>query len=185
MSTPTTTNLTKLIPGAQAVSLLIFSLAEQLYGIPVADVIRIIEMVALTQIAHAPEAIRGIINVRGKLFPVMDLRYRLNLPLQAYSLHTPIILVNIENDKQMGLIVDSVMGVLEIEAGDMEAVATIVTSELAQQMQTQTAYLVSVAKVNRQLILVLDVQAILSPLEQADLTQLLEPGLTPHQVETR
>lgn len=152
-------------------ALLVFKADDQLYGLPVISVVRIIEMVTITPLPGAPEVIKGIINLHGKTVPVMDLRHRFNLPARSYGLHTPIILVDlISQDYILGLIVDTVEDVLEVSVNDLELTETIVPNELVAQITTRAAYLAGVAKVDRRLILVLNVQALLSPTVQGQLS---------------
>ncbi|MBN1219695.1 MAG: chemotaxis protein CheW [Anaerolineae bacterium] len=177
-----------------ALALLTFRVAGQVYGLPVTDVARIIEMVTITQLPDSPEMIQGIINLQGKAVPVMDLRHRFGLPHKAYGLHTPIILADVEYDsghhdgghhdgghqdgRMLGLIVDAVEDVIEIPAEDLETTEAIVPTDLAGQMNTRAGHLASIAKIDRQMILVLNVRALLSPTEQMKLLQALGSELT-------
>ncbi len=154
----------------QTLTLLTFEIAGQDYALPVTDVVRIIEMVTLTHLPNAPDAIQGIINLQGKAIPVMDLRRRFGLPPQDYGLHTPIILTDVDQGSHtLGLIVDEVAQVIEIDPEQIEQVETIVPTELAEQMAAKGAHLTGVANVDRHMMLVLNIQALLTPLEQASL----------------
>jgi purine-binding chemotaxis protein CheW len=156
-------------------AMLTFNVARQLYGLPVTDVVRIIEMVTITQLPDAPEIIQGIINLQGKTVPVMDLRYRFGLPRKAYGLHTPIILADMGSDERiLGLIVDAVEDVIEVPTEDLEMTDTILPADLAGQMSTQAGHLAAVAKIDRQMILVFNVRVLLSPAEQIDLSRVLD-----------
>ncbi len=161
---------------ADRLTLLTFKVGGQTYGLPVTSVVRIIEMVTITHLPGAPDSVQGIINLGGKAVPVMDLGQRFGLPGQAYGLHTPIILTDVVNDGRtaapVGLIVDTVEQVLEVPTKNLEITETIVPAKLVEQMTTQMAYLDMVAKVDRQMILVLNVQALLTPIEQTKLSQL-------------
>jgi chemotaxis signal transduction protein len=84
------------------------------------QVIQIIEMVAITALPQMPPAVRGVINHRGRVIPVLDMRLRLGLPFQPYQLRTPMILVEVDN-RPLALVVDSVAAVLNIEAANLEA----------------------------------------------------------------
>lgn len=170
--TTSTTPKTSYQPDSLA--MLTFKVAEQVYGLPVSNVVRIIEMVTITRLPDTPDLIQGIINLHGKTVPVMDLRHRFGLPQQAYGLHTPIILADMTGDGQLlGLIVDAVEDVLNISSEDLEITETIVPTELVGQMTTQAGHLAGVAKVDRQMILILNVRALLSPIEQDTLSQIL------------
>lgn len=157
-----------------SLTLLTFSLNGQVYSLPVTNVIRIIEMVTIISLAGLPRPIRGVINVQGKITSVLDMRRRFGLPEQAYGVHTPIILVDTNHDQQMiGLVVDEVLDVVTVEAGDLETPKAIVPAEMAAETAGQMLYLAALAKIDRQLILVLQVQALLSPVEQNQLFQAL------------
>jgi len=89
------------------------------------------------------------------------------LPPQPYGLHTPIILVDISSaGRILGLIVDSVEDVLNVTSKELELTHIMLPAELAEQMADRAAYLAGVAKVDRQIILVLNVAALLTPVTQ-------------------
>lgn len=159
--------------GPQALTLLIFKITGQRYGLPITAVVRIIEMVTITRLPEAPEIIQGIINLHGKAVPVMNLHRRFGLAQPAYGLHTPIILADAGYDYTLGLIVDEVELVLDVPSQQLELIEAIVPTELSLQMASRSAYLTGVAKVDRQMILILNVQALLQPVEQARLAQVL------------
>jgi purine-binding chemotaxis protein CheW len=174
MASQAKSTATSTTESAVKLALLIFRVDDQLYGLPVTSVVRIIEMVTITPLPGAPEIIEGIINLHGKAVPVMDLRRRFNMPPCSYGLHTPIILVDlISQDHILGLIVDMVEDVLEVPVDALELTETMVPPELVTQMVTQAAYLAGVAKVDLQLILVLNVQALLSSTVQGQLSHAL------------
>jgi purine-binding chemotaxis protein CheW len=153
-----------------SLSILTFHLAGQLYGLPVTEVVQIIEMVSLTHLPQAPQAIQGLLNLRGKIVPVIDLRLRFELPFKPYRLHTPIILIHLK-DQILGLIVDVVEAVVEISAVDLEPADKVMASLLTSPLPGQKSYLAGVANVERRLIPILKTETILS---QAEQTQLLE-----------
>ncbi len=168
-------------PPAQAVTLLTFKVEGQVYGLPVAHVARIIEMVTMTHLPDAPDTIQGLINVQGKAVPVMDLRHRFGLPLLAYGLHTPIILADIgDNGRMLGLIVDTVENVLEVPAIDLEMMDIFVPTEMVGPMATQAGHLAGVAKINRQIVLILNARALLNQTEQVKLSGVLGGNNKPH-----
>ena len=156
-------------------AMLTFKVGEQAYGVPVMSVVRIIEMVTITHLPGMPDPIQGVINLRGKAVPIIDLRRRFGLPPRAYGLHTPIILVDTTgNGQTLGLVVDIVETVLEVAPEDLEATTAIIPAELMEQMAVQSAYLAGVAKVNRQIILILNVRALLNPTDQYQLNHIIE-----------
>jgi purine-binding chemotaxis protein CheW len=99
--------------------ILTFRAGNQEYGLPVSHIIQIIEMVTITALPQMPPAVQGVINYRGRVIPVLDMRLRLGLPFQPYRLRTPVILVEVEN-RPLALVVDSVAAVLNIEAANLE-----------------------------------------------------------------
>jgi purine-binding chemotaxis protein CheW len=164
----------KTTKSSTTLALLFFKVDEQLYGLPVNNVARIIEMVTITPLPGIPDVIEGVINWHGKVVPVMNLRRRFNLPVCSYGLHTPIILVDlIAQDYILGLIVDTVEDVREVSVDDLELTEGIAPAELAGQITTRAAYLAGVATVDRRFILVLNIHALLSPVVQDQLTHAL------------
>lgn len=95
-------------------SYLTFSLEEDVYGISIISIKEIIGMQSITKVPGMPKFITGIINLRGKIIPVMDLRTRFEKPVVAYNDRTCIIIVEMDN-VSLGLIVDTVLEVVNIE----------------------------------------------------------------------
>ena len=102
---------------------LIFELDNRGYGIPILTVNEIIGIMDVTKIPRAPVFIKGVINLRGKVIPVMDLRLKFGMVEKEYDEQTCIIIVNVELEKatrQIGVIVDVVSEVVNIPATDIE-----------------------------------------------------------------
>jgi purine-binding chemotaxis protein CheW len=171
---PSNGNQTGSLAANSSITILTFKVGEQTYGLPVTEVVKIIEMVSITQLPQAPKAIQGIINVRGDVALVIDLRLRFDLPFQPYGLHTPIILADFKG-RMLGLVVDSVAEVLEIASTDLVASVEMIPSELMtdQGQSFQSAYLSGVARVNRQFIPLLKLDTILTLYEEAQLKQVM------------
>lgn len=93
---------------------LTFSLGNEFYGIEIKYVTEIIGLQPITEIPELPKHIKGIINLRGKIIPVMDVRLRFKKPFKEYYDRTCVIVIDIQ-DVSVGLIVDSVSEVLSIE----------------------------------------------------------------------
>ena len=99
---------------------LTFTLAEEEYGIGILKVKEIIGIVPITTVPCTPDYMKGVINLRGKVIPVVDLRLKFGMEAMDYTERTCIIVVDIdvENKKiQMGIVVDSVSEVMNIKAG--------------------------------------------------------------------
>lgn len=99
---------------------LIFTLEKESYGIEIKYVTEIIGIQNITEVPELPEYIRGIINLRGKIIPVMDVRLRFKKPFKEYNDRTCVIVVDIK-DVAIGLIVDSVSEVLSIDENEIVA----------------------------------------------------------------
>jgi purine-binding chemotaxis protein CheW len=142
------------------------------YGLAVTEVAQIIEMVTLIHLPQTPLGIQGVFNWHGRIVPVIDLRLRLGLPFISYQLHTPIILAH-RQESIVGLIVDRVEAVVEIPATDLETGEAMIPSPLVSPSpgSEQIAYLAGVAKVERRLIPILTVEAILGLEEQTRLAE--------------
>lgn len=153
------------------ITILTFQMAGQLYGLPVTAVRQLIEMVTIIQLPQAPPAIQGVINVRGQIVPIMDLRLRFDLEYLPYQLHTPIILVEV-NGRLLGIVVDEVDTVLENISVDIQTYDTIFDSEMNGTFN-QMAYLSCIAKVDDRIIPILSVSQILHHHEETKLAHLL------------
>lgn len=96
-----------------------FSMEKEDYGIEIRHVREIIGIQKITEIPDMPDYIRGVINLRGKVIPVMDVRTRFRMPTRDYDNRTCIIVVQIEG-KSMGLLVDKVKEVVDISGDQIE-----------------------------------------------------------------
>jgi len=99
---------------------LTFQLDNETYGIELENVVEIIGMQPITKLPGLPDYVRGIINLRGKIIPVMDVRLRFNKNLVDYNERTCVIVINI-NDLSTGLIVDNVSEVISIPKTEIVA----------------------------------------------------------------
>jgi purine-binding chemotaxis protein CheW len=97
---------------------LTFSIGDESYGIEIMYVTEIIGIQPITTIPEMPEYIRGVINLRGKIIPVMDARLRFRKPMMDYTDRTCVIVIDMK-DISIGLIVDCVSEVLSIPASDI------------------------------------------------------------------
>ncbi|MEW6182069.1 MAG: chemotaxis protein CheW [Bacillota bacterium] len=98
---------------------LTFYLGEEEYGIEIRHVTEIIGLQTITDVPDMPSHVKGVINLRGKVVPVMDVRLRFGMEERAYDDRTCIVVINIENHA-VGLIVDRVSEVLDIPKSDVE-----------------------------------------------------------------
>ena len=102
---------------------LTFRLAEEEYGIPILTVVEIIKMMEVTPVPRTPSYVRGVINLRGRVIPVVELREKFGMPTTADTSETCIIVVkvhSVDGDLEMGIIIDTVSEVLDIAGRQIE-----------------------------------------------------------------
>lgn len=134
---------------------LTFLLGNEFYGIEIMYVTEIIGIQAITEVPELPDYIRGIINLRGKIIPVMDVRLRFKKEPKEYNDRTCIIVVDIQ-DTSIGLIVDSVSEVLSIQDGDIVPPPDLSMSKGANR------YIKGIGKVGNDVKLILDCNKLLN-----------------------
>lgn len=142
---------------AQAGKYLAFTLGKESYGLPVLKVREIIRLVAITPVPQMPAHIRGVINLRGKIVPVVDLRIKFGLATVEADESACIVVVQVKlpagSNIHMGLIVDGVEEVINFAAADLEA-----TPDFG--MQVDTDYLLGMAKVKARVVALLDIDRV-------------------------
>jgi len=137
---------------------LTFTMAEEEYGIGILKIKEIIGMMPITTVPQTPEFVKGVINLRGKVIPVMDLRLRFGLEAMDYTERTCIIVVEIEGQSgtvMIGIVVDSVSEVLNIKGEDIEDTPTFGT-------KLNTDYILGMAKIEDGVKILLDIDRVLS-----------------------
>jgi len=136
----------------------VFSLAGELYGLDISRVQGIIKMPEVTRVPRAASFVEGVINLRGEIVPIIDLRKRFGLGQHENSPDTRIISVEM-GDHLVGLIVDAVEEVLNIPSGIIDPPPDLVTP-------VDSAYLRGIAKLQDRLVILLDLDRVLSSAEQ-------------------
>lgn len=131
----------------EEIKVIVFTIGSEEYGVEVDKVRTIERMIPLTRVPKTPPFVKGVINLRGSIIPVIDLRGRFGLKETDYTENTRNIIVNV-NDIEVGLIVDSASDVIDINSDMIEAPPEIVGGIKAK-------YLQGVAKLNDQRILIL------------------------------
>jgi len=137
---------------------LTFSLAGEEYGIGILKVKEIIGMMPVTHVPQTPEFVKGVINLRGKVIPVVDLRLRFALEAAAYTERTCIIVVEVagaSGSVMMGIVVDAVSEVLNIRGADIE-------STPAFGVRLNTDFILGMAKAAGGIKILLDIDKVLS-----------------------
>lgn len=147
--------------------LLIFNVGEEALGINVCLVQELIRYLPPTKIPRAPQGVKGVLNFRGEVIPILDLRERFNLKPRDYDHYTVIIVVQYF-DKTMGLIVDEVSDIVYLPEENIQAVPEFGNEE-------KTAYLKGLGKLDERLILLLDMDKIIDLKEKARLEKAMKP----------
>lgn len=142
--------------------LVVFDLASEGYGVDIGAVREIIRMQEITRVPRTPEFVEGVINLRGKVIPVIDLRKRFGLQVADQSKDNRIVVVDI-GKQDIGVIVDAVTEVLRISADSVEPPTSVITS-------ADSDYLLGIAKLESRLIILLDLESVLSEEEKETLS---------------
>jgi purine-binding chemotaxis protein CheW len=137
---------------------LTFTLGDECYGVAVLKVREIIKLVAVTPVPQMPSDVKGVINLRGKIIPVLDLRVKFGMPEAERTDRTCIIVVQVARGAQssiaLGLVVDSVEEVLNISENDIEE-----TPDFG--MAVNSAYMLGMAKIKGAVKTLLDIDSVL------------------------
>ncbi len=133
---------------------LTFCVGDEEYGIEIDYVIEIIEVYPITEVPDIPFYIKGLINLRGKITPVMDVRLRFNKPPQEYNERTCIIVVK-QEESTIGLIIDTIRDVLDIDDSLISDPAGIKTG-------TPNHYIKSIARTDHGNKLIVNLEKVLS-----------------------
>ena len=144
---------------------LTFSLGNESYGIEIKYVTEIIGIQTITEIPELPEYVKGVINLRGKIIPVMDVRLRFKKEAREYNDRTCVIVIDI-NDISIGLIVDSVAEVLTIPQED-------IVEPPKMNKSFGNRYIKNIGKVEDGVKLLLDCEKLLAEDELEDLSEAL------------
>lgn len=145
------------------VQLVGFMLSREYYGVDIMKIREIIRMVDITKVPRSPKFIEGVINLRGSVIPVINLRTKVRMPRLEYDKNTRIVIVEIKGTV-VGFIVDAVREVLRIQENLLEPPPSI-TIEKAD-------YITSVAKLEDQLVILMDTEKVLSNEEGIVLTEM-------------
>ncbi|MBN2331534.1 MAG: purine-binding chemotaxis protein CheW [Deltaproteobacteria bacterium] len=137
---------------------LTFVLAGEEYGLEILKVKEIIGMLDVTAIPRTPDYVKGVINLRGKVIPVIDLRLRFGLPAQDYDERTCIVVMEIAGEDSqmlMGIVVDAIHEVLNISADEIEPTPAFGT-------QVKTDYILGMGKIKDTVKILLDIDRVLT-----------------------
>lgn len=147
------------------INLACFKVGEETFA---ADIMRIREIILCRKVTHIPKApdfIEGIINLRGKVIPVIDMRKRLGLATTEPTRDARIIVMKFQDHKRVGVIVDSVVNVIRVKEGEMQAAPNIAKG-------IESEYLKGIVRVGDELVLVLDMEKVLTTTEKVRLDEI-------------
>ncbi|MGD1066806.1 MAG: chemotaxis protein CheW [Vulcanimicrobiaceae bacterium] len=146
---------------SETVQVVSFKLGSEEYGVEIAQVQEINRMVAVTHVPRAPQFMEGVINLRGQLIPIIDLRARFGMPRVEHTKNTRIVVTDI-GAKRVGMVVDSVSEVLRLATDAIEDAPEMITG-------VDTEYIRGVGKIEDRLIILLDLAKIITGTEKREL----------------
>jgi purine-binding chemotaxis protein CheW len=149
----------------ELLQLVSFLIGKEEFGVDIGYVQEINRMVQITKVPNAPDFVDGVINLRGRIIPVIDLRLKLGMERKEHDKNTRIVVVEVSG-KTVGFIVDAVTEVLRIPSNITEAPPDMVTG-------VNSEYIKAVGKLEDRLLILIDLEKILSSDEKKELTATL------------
>jgi purine-binding chemotaxis protein CheW len=147
----------------ELLQLVSFTLNEEEFGIDILMVQEIIRMLQITKVPNSPDFVDGVVNIRGRIIPVVDLRCKLGMPRKEHDKETRIVVVEVSG-KTIGFIVDAVTEVLRIPSSTIE-----VPPELIAGVNSE--FIKAVGKLEDRLLILIDLEKILSNPEELKLEE--------------
>ena len=142
------------IESVNAGEYLTFTLGEEEYGIDILKVQEIRGYDAVTRIANTPEFIKGVINLRGTIVPIVDLRIRFHLGKVEYNELTVVIILTVR-DRVVGIVVDGVSDVITLQTSQINKVPEMVST-------IDTKYLVGLGTVDGRMLILVDIESLMT-----------------------
>ena len=136
-----------------------FSLGAEEFGVNILQVQEINRMVEITEVPHTEHFVRGIINLRGKVIPIIDLRAKFGMEQREFDNRSRIVVVEVGDDT-VGFIVDSVSEVLRVPAGALEAPPNMISGHSAGSSNSD--FIRAIVKLEDRLLVYLDIDKIIS-----------------------
>lgn len=156
------------LDGMHEEQMVVFKLAGEQYGVSISQVQEINRLSRITRVPKAARFVEGVVNLRGEVIPVIDLRKRFDLEVQEYNEFTRIIVSDIKNRK-IGIIVDEVLEVLRVPKRFLEEAPEIIHGEGLQQ------FITGIANLSGRVILQIDIARILAESEWSKLDDISSP----------
>lgn len=143
-----------------------FKIGDEEFGVNILQVQEINRLVQINRVPNAPGFIEGVMNLRGKIVPVVNLRKRFGLPQKEYDKNTRVVVVEL-NGKTVGFIVDSVSEVLRFSKNDVESPPDLIVT-------IDGEYITGIAKLSERLLILLDLEKVLTVEEKEILKEALK-----------
>lgn len=143
--------------------MVVFRLAGEFYAVDIHQVREIIRVPEITRVPRTPEFVEGVINLRGSVIPIIDLRKRFGMEAARANDEQRIVVVELD-DKTLGVIVDAVTEVLRIDRDKIEPPSPYIVS-------LDTQYITGIARLDERLVIMLDVDRVLSTGEREALAR--------------
>ncbi|MBI5729901.1 MAG: purine-binding chemotaxis protein CheW [Ignavibacteriales bacterium] len=147
----------------ELLQLVSFTLNEEEFGIDILMVQEIIRMLQITKVPNSPDFVDGVVNIRGRIIPVVDLRCKLGMPRKEHDKETRIVVVEVSG-KTIGFIVDAVTEVLRIPSSTIEAPPELIAG-------VNSEFIKAVGKLEDCLLILIDLEKILSNPEELKLEE--------------
>lgn len=142
----------------QAVQYLTFKLADEVFALDVATVREILEFTTITRVPQTPEFMKGVINLRGSVVPVIDLRLNFGMPCTERTISTCIVVVEVNLDDELivlGILADSVQEVMEMDPTNIEPAPHI-------GIRMNTDFIKGMGKIDDNFVIILDIDKVFS-----------------------
>ncbi|SFU93020.1 purine-binding chemotaxis protein CheW [Paenacidovorax caeni] len=136
---------------------LTFRLDQEEYGIDILKVQEIRGYEPPTRIAHAPEFIKGVVNLRGTIVPIVDMRLKFNCSKADYNSFTVVIILNLRN-RVVGIVVDSVSDVMELSPDNMRSAPDI-------ESAIDSSCILGLGSVGERMLILLDIEKLMSSVD--------------------
>jgi purine-binding chemotaxis protein CheW len=143
---------------SQTTQYLTFNLADEVFAVDVGRVREILEITSITKVPQPPDFMRGVINLRGSVVPVIDMRLKFGMSETERTVNTCIVVVEVDMDGEnivLGALADSVQEVIEMESSQVEAAPHIGT-------HLNTDFIKGMGKYNERFVMILDIDKIFS-----------------------
>jgi purine-binding chemotaxis protein CheW len=151
---------------------LVFGIAEERYGIPVSKVREVIRHEVITPVHDASDFLKGVINLRGRIVPIIDMRAKFGLPEREYTDRTVFIIVDVQGTKGtflFGIAVDAVQEVISLADEARESLPDM-------GFRMRSGYLLSIARLGEDMLMILDMDKILQTREVVTLENATAPA---------